>query len=276
LTKSGISYTIRYKESDGSNNKYGWIDNETACSLQSYGSGEITIYSPSSTFADGMSFYLDSSGSQIVDIVANQYYYYPDENKSFMWVAGNTISNSAICLTITQTPTPSTTSENTPTPTPTPSVTLENTPTPTPTLTKTPTPTHTSTKTPSHTPTSTNSTHPTPTPNYNNHSVVGGFNLVSNIGHINPVASLEDNLKSFLDWSFLNIGAFVNITIPDSGISGGAFHQLKPVLDPSLPQNRVWEAPRKDWVYESGIVHNGNSPIDISGIYLNNTFIDFF
>jgi hypothetical protein len=112
-----------------------------------------------------------------------------------------------------------------------------------------------------------------PTPNPSGNSIIGGFNLVSNIGQINPVASLEDNLKSFLDWSFLNIGAFVNVTIPDSGISGGSFHQLKPVLDPSLPKNRVWEAPRKDWVYESGIVHNGNSPIEISGIYLNNTFI---
>jgi len=177
------------------------------------------------------------------------------------------------------TPTPSITSENTPTPTttptPTPSATAENTPTPTSTTTstKTPTPTHTLTRTPTHTPTSTNPNTPTPTPSSNSHSVIGGFNLVSNIGQLNPVASLEDNLKSFLDWSFLNIGAFVNITIPDSGISGGSFHQLKPVLDPSLPKNRVWEAPRKDWVYESGIVHNGNSPIEISGVYLNNTFI---
>jgi hypothetical protein len=44
-----------------------------------------------------MSFYLDSSGSQIVNVVANQYYYYSNENKSFMWVAGNTISNIAAC-----------------------------------------------------------------------------------------------------------------------------------------------------------------------------------
>jgi hypothetical protein len=99
------------------------------------------------------------------------------------------------------------------------------------------------------------------------------FNLVSSIGYTGPVASLEDNLKSFLDWSFLNIGAFVNITIPDSGITGGVFHELKPVLDPSLPANRVWEAPRKDWVYETGIPYTGNTPISISGIYLNNTFI---
>lgn len=99
------------------------------------------------------------------------------------------------------------------------------------------------------------------------------FNLVTDIGSLNPVASLEDNLKSFLDWSFLNIGGFINITIPDSGISGGASHQLKPVLDPSLPTNRVWEAPRKDWVYETGVSYSGSSPIAISGLYLNGTFL---
>ena len=99
------------------------------------------------------------------------------------------------------------------------------------------------------------------------------FNLVKDIGNAGPVSMLEDNIKSFLDWSFLNIGGFINITIPDSGITGGAFHELKPVLDPSLPNNRVWEAPRKDWVYETGLAYTGNSPIDISGIYLNDTFI---
>ena len=102
---------------------------------------------------------------------------------------------------------------------------------------------------------------------------MSSFNLVSNIGNSGPISVLEDNIKSFLDWSFLNIGAFVNITIPDSGIVGGVFHELKPVLDPSLPQNRVWEAPRKDWVYETGLTYTDNTPIQISGIYLNNNFI---
>jgi hypothetical protein len=145
-------YTIRYRESDGSNNKYGWIDNETACTLQSEGWGDITIYSPSPTFTDGMSFYLDSSGAQIVDVVANQYYYYSNEGKSFMWVPGNTITNISICPSPTPTPTVTETPTNTPT--------ITETVTPTPTITETPTNTPTTTVTP----TQTNTTTPTPTP----------------------------------------------------------------------------------------------------------------
>jgi hypothetical protein len=99
------------------------------------------------------------------------------------------------------------------------------------------------------------------------------FNLVNDIGERSHTAILEDNLKSFLDWSFLNIGGFINVTIPDSGIQGGVFHQLKLVKDPTFSDNRVWEAPRKDWVFETEVVHNDSSPIAISGIYLNNTFL---
>jgi uncharacterized protein (TIGR02145 family) len=127
------SYSIKYRVYDGGNNKYGWVDNETACTLESEGWGEILLYSPSSTFIDGMSFYMDSTGTQIVTVVANQYYYYPNENKSFMWVPGNTITNISICPTPTPTPTPTITPTPTDTPTPTP--------TPTPTITPTPTPT---------------------------------------------------------------------------------------------------------------------------------------
>jgi len=101
------------------------------------------------------------------------------------------------------------------------------------------------------------------------------FLHVDTIGQKNRVSSLEDNLKSFLDWAFLNIGAYVNVSIPTSGISGSNFHQLNGVVDPALPTTtgkvKVWESVRKDWVYETGIPNQ--SPTSISGIYLNNTFL---
>jgi hypothetical protein len=96
------------------------------------------------------------------------------------------------------------------------------------------------------------------------------FLEVTKIGQKNRISSLEDNIKSFLDWSFLNIGAYINVSIPTSGISGSNFHQLKPVTDPSNTI-KVWESVRKDWVYESGITNQ--SPVRISGIYLNGTFL---
>jgi len=97
------------------------------------------------------------------------------------------------------------------------------------------------------------------------------FNHIYDIGQKNVVSSIEDNIKNFLDWGFLNIGGFVNTTIPTSGTSGPCF--LKPMSDPNFPQNTVWETVRKDWVYESEVNYNGLSPINISGVYVNNTFL---
>ena len=99
------------------------------------------------------------------------------------------------------------------------------------------------------------------------------FNFVKDISERDSVSCLEDNIKSFLDWSFLNIGGFINVNVPSSGISGGDFSKLKAVTDPGSLSNKVWESPRKDWVYETGVVHNGASPNQISGVYLNNTFL---
>lgn len=95
---------------------------------------------------------------------------------------------------------------------------------------------------------------------------------VDSIGYPLIINELENNYKSFLDWGFLNIGAFTNINIPTQNISTFDLHQLKPIKDPHYPQLRVWQTPRKDWVYESGISYSGTSPIDISGIYVNSNF----
>lgn len=99
------------------------------------------------------------------------------------------------------------------------------------------------------------------------------FNFVKDISERDSISCLEDNIKSFLDWSFLNIGGFIDVNIPSSGISGGDFSKLRSVPDPGTSTNKVWESPRKDWVYETGVNHNGNTPNQISGIYLNNAFL---
>lgn len=97
------------------------------------------------------------------------------------------------------------------------------------------------------------------------------FNHVTDIGQRNIISSLEDNLKNFLDWGFLNIGGFIDVNIPTSGTNGPAFAKL--VSDPSSASNTIWETERKDWVYESGVSHRDRTPVNISGIYLNNTFL---
>lgn len=98
------------------------------------------------------------------------------------------------------------------------------------------------------------------------------FQSVNSIGEKLSISSLEDNMKSFLDWGFLNIGGFINVSVPTSGINGNGFHVLKPINDPSAPKNTIWETTRKDWIYETGISYSGSSPTPISGIYINNIF----
>jgi hypothetical protein len=100
------------------------------------------------------------------------------------------------------------------------------------------------------------------------------FHNVNSITTKDKISILEDNLKGFLDWSFLNIGGFVNVNIPTSGITGVVgFHSLQKSPDPTVNGNKLWESQRKDWVYESGISYSGMSPIRFSGLYLNGTFL---
>jgi hypothetical protein len=97
------------------------------------------------------------------------------------------------------------------------------------------------------------------------------FTGVTNIGSTKFLNELENNYKSFLDWGFIKIGGFTNVKIPTTNISNFNLHVLKPTEDKNQSTNTVWQTPRKDWVYETGIVFNNQSPINISGIYVNST-----
>lgn len=97
------------------------------------------------------------------------------------------------------------------------------------------------------------------------------FMGVDSIGSTLIINELENNYKSFLDWGFLNLGAFTNVNIPTTNISSFNLHILKPTVDKHRTNNTVWQSARKDWVYESGVSFSGTSPINISGIYVNGT-----
>lgn len=98
-----------------------------------------------------------------------------------------------------------------------------------------------------------------------------GFAGVSSIGSVSLLTELCNNYKSFLEWGFLNVGGFTNVEIPTQNINNFDLHILKPTDDPSYTARTVYQTPRKDWVYESGISFNGVSPIEFSGIYVNDT-----
>jgi len=45
------------------------------------------------------------------------------------------------------------------------------------------------------------------------------------------------------------------------------------VSDPRCNNGQVWEAYRQDWIWQSGLSQAPEQPIQISGVYVNNTFL---
>lgn len=87
---------------------------------------------------------------------------------------------------------------------------------------------------------------------------------------------LEANLKMFFDWGLLGIGGWSDVSIPMTGAFGGDLHVLQSVYDPSYNDGQVWQAFRKDWVWETGVGYLDDSdnpePTIITGVRVDGTF----
>lgn len=94
---------------------------------------------------------------------------------------------------------------------------------------------------------------------------------VTQIGRTLLTSQIESNMKTYLDWGLLEVGGFSNVGLSTAGAFGGTFDQLRLVDDPSYIQGQVWEAARKDWVWESGMTYDPE-PNALSGVYVNNVF----
>jgi hypothetical protein len=74
--------------------------------------------------------------------------------------------------------------------------------------------------------------------------------------------SVSENLKysiiDFYRWTFLNVGAYQNISISPaiSGVYGGDRFRLSYVKDNRFTNGTVWQGFRSDWVWETGISFN--------------------
>ncbi len=104
------------------------------------------------------------------------------------------------------------------------------------------------------------------------------FNGVDKLGDSLLIDELEENLKAYLDWGFLNIGGYINVDTPTSGLYGGTFHELKTTSIPGYKDGQVWQSAKKDWVWQSGFYWNdgyfdNNTANTISGVTINNNFI---
>lgn len=98
------------------------------------------------------------------------------------------------------------------------------------------------------------------------------FKAVDNYTDSLTTQQLETNIMSFLNWGFLNIGAFQNVYLDSSGVNGGNKSRLRAVQDPYLPNGTAFEGFRQDWVWETGI-HYQTQPVAISGVWVDGSFI---
>ncbi len=98
------------------------------------------------------------------------------------------------------------------------------------------------------------------------------FKGVTTVGESLLNDQLEINVREFCSWAALQVGGFVNVTLPGSGAFGGSTSRLRHIgEDPYFRNGKAWEGYRQDWVWESGIEY-GTQPIGISGVYVDNTF----
>jgi len=102
------------------------------------------------------------------------------------------------------------------------------------------------------------------------------FKTVYHIGNTTLMDELESNLKTWLDWGFLRIGAWFDVEYPTEGGYGGDFSILRRVDDPAFTAGTVWESARKDWVWEIdvdyvGLDTNTHNPKVVANTVLVNT-----
>lgn len=82
---------------------------------------------------------------------------------------------------------------------------------------------------------------------------------------------LSANFIMFLDWGLLDKGGFASVRLGDSNIHSADRSKLRLSDDPDYSAGRVWETFHQNLVWESG-VSVANQPINISGVYVNNSF----
>jgi len=95
---------------------------------------------------------------------------------------------------------------------------------------------------------------------------------ISDIRDDTVTAIMENNLVEWYNWGFLKIGAWTDVEIPTSG-NYGDYSELRLVNDDSYQAGQVWEAVRKDWVWETGVNFVDGTgtynPIAITGVQVN-------
>lgn len=97
------------------------------------------------------------------------------------------------------------------------------------------------------------------------------FKGIDNISKPSFTDILSLNIINYLDYGFADIGGYFNVNLNTNGQYGGRKDILRPANDPRFPQNKIWESKKKNWVWENDL--SIGTPIQISGVYINNTLV---
>ncbi len=96
------------------------------------------------------------------------------------------------------------------------------------------------------------------------------FKGVVNYGDSQLSNQLSANMIEFCNWAMLCIGAFYNVQL-NSNIYGANPSVLRMSDDRRYPKGKAWDGYKSQWIWETNIEYPVQ-PIQISGIYVNNTF----
>jgi hypothetical protein len=84
--------------------------------------------------------------------------------------------------------------------------------------------------------------------------------------------SLQENLLEFFDWACLEAGGFVNVSVPTPGVPDAyGDDNLVPVQEQGVPDGTIWQTPRSQWVYATGLPTD-TPPTIASGVYVGGAF----
>jgi hypothetical protein len=97
------------------------------------------------------------------------------------------------------------------------------------------------------------------------------FKSLGLIGDLQITEQLQDGIVSLLDWAFLGLGSFANVTTGTTYPFGGNPSTLRLSDDPRYTPGLVWDGFRNNWIWEQNIEYSVQ-PINISGIYINSQF----
>lgn len=90
---------------------------------------------------------------------------------------------------------------------------------------------------------------------------------------------LQDNIVEFLEWSLLEKGNYMNVTLGELSADGIDCSKLRLSSNSAFPSGKAWEGFRSNWIWQSGISYNpapivgtNDSIPGLSGVYVNNVF----